>query len=79
MDKNFLNVIEQGDVMNPITLDLIVGGFSDSNSIMEDVTIAILVEMPEIMPIIRIHKFLFQWAKIFNEDVPCQNEMAHSL
>ena len=36
MDKNFLNVIEQGDVMNPITLDLIVGGFSDSNSIMEE-------------------------------------------
>lgn len=79
MDKNFLNVIEQGDVMNPITLDLIVGGFSDSNSIMEECAIAILVEMPEIMPIIRIHKFLFQWAKIFNEDVPCQNEMAHSL
>lgn len=79
MDKNFLNVIEQGDVMNPITLDLIVGGFSDSNSIMEECDHCKLVEMPEIMPIIRIHKFLFQWAKIFNEDVPCQNEMAHSL
>lgn len=36
MDKNFFNVIEQGDVMNPITLDLIVGGFSGSNSIMEE-------------------------------------------
>lgn len=34
MNKNFLNVIEQGDVMNPITLDLIVGGFSDSDSAM---------------------------------------------
>lgn len=79
MDKNFLNVIEQGDVMNPITLDLIVGGFSDSNSIMEECDHCNTVEMPEIMPIIRIHKFLFQWAKIFNEDVPCQNEMAHSL
>lgn len=41
--------------------------------------IVILAVMEEIMPIIRIHKFLFQWAKIFNEDVPCQNEMAHSL
>lgn len=34
MNKNFLNVIEQGDVMNPITLDLIVGGFSDRDSAM---------------------------------------------
>ncbi|GEM_PF-6831410 len=34
MNKNFLNVIEQGDVMNPITLDLIVGGIFDSESVM---------------------------------------------
>lgn len=79
MDKNFLNVIEQGDVMNPITLDLIVGGFSGSNSTMEECDHCNTCSNGEIMPIIRIHKFLFQWAKIFNEDVPCQNEMAHSL
>lgn len=79
MDKNFLNVIEQGDVMNPITLDLIVGGFSDSNSIMEECDHCNTCGNAGNNANNSIHKFLFQWAKIFNEDVPCQNEMAHSL
>lgn len=73
MNKNFLNVIEQGDVMNPITLDLIVGGFSDSDSAMGECNYCNTCDNSGgNNATIRMQKSLFQWAKIFKESVPCQ-------